>query len=94
MNVFDSHELFKDENTRFQYYQRVFTHQSVNKYLVIKNVNNPKTLINPAAMDDYVQDSFFENINNNHFSSVLPPPGNDSYNKSNKSNFLTSSFYN
>jgi hypothetical protein len=52
-------------------------------------------MFNPtAAIDDYGQDSFFFNVNDNHFSAVLAPPGNDSYNKSNKSNFLTSSFYN
>ena len=38
-DIFDSKVLFNDVNNRFQYYKRVFTHKSVNKYLIVKNIN-------------------------------------------------------
>ena len=38
LNIFDSKVLFNDENNRFQYYQRVFTHHSVNKCIILKNL--------------------------------------------------------
>ena len=34
----ESKIFFANSNNRFQYFQRVFTHHSINKYLIVKNL--------------------------------------------------------
>ena len=69
IDIFDSKVLFNDQNNRFQYYQRVFTHQSVNKYLIIKNIN-PNI---PANLNNHL---FFQSSNmhpSTHLAHLAPP---------------------
>ena len=66
-NIFDSKLLFNDNSRRFQYYQRVFTHFSVNKYLIVTNINKKvHHRSNVLGAQSNYQESLLHNINTNN----------------------------